>query len=316
MVKETSAIYLYAGSAEYLKDRAIDEFKRALPGGTDIKTFRADEAEAIEITEHLATPSLFSTHRLIILKAFSSLAKKDRAILLSHISKLPSQTTVIIDARDESVLSESEELAKKIVIKRFNVPTEDEVRPWILRACRNLNKRISDEAAMLLQSLHGTRLDMQEKELEKLSLYIGEREEITLDDVELLSGRSAAESAFDLVWIIDKGDVPGSMQFIQDLYKSGKRPHEIVGLITWHLKRLLTGFDELKRGQSEFNISRTLKLAKRFQGPFFKMLKSLKRSDIIRKLEVLCETDRELKRGKLGQELSLELAVLKLCLRS
>ena len=55
-----------------------------------------------------------------------------------------------------------------------------------------------------------------------------------------MAGRSLASSAFDITWAIENGKIDESLSIISDLVKAGKKHYEIIGLLCWHVKRLLT----------------------------------------------------------------------------
>jgi len=109
---------------------------------------------------------------------------------------------------------------------------------WALRALRARNKEISDEALAELISNIGPNHRQLENEAEKLSLYAGQRAEITVEDVKTIATRNKQARAFAVGDALGNRDLPRLLRTLdEELWemKSDSRKSEIgilYGLIT------------------------------------------------------------------------------------
>jgi len=102
-----------------------------------------------------------------------------------------------------------------------------------------LGKRIGPQAAAALESLvGGDQVRRLHAELEKLALFVGDREEIRADDVHQVVERSKVVE-FLLTHSIEKRDFAGAMEGLRQLLESGGGLPQAVASIATCLRQLL-----------------------------------------------------------------------------
>ena len=79
---------------------------------------------------------------------------------------------------------------------------------WVLKALRARQKEISDEALAELISRVGPNARQLDAEVEKLSLYVGDRKDIELEDVSAICARNKMARAFALGDALGDRDLP------------------------------------------------------------------------------------------------------------
>jgi len=151
-------------------------------------------------------------------------------------------------------------------------------------------------------------------ELEKLIAFVGERKSIKASDVEELVGRSVEASAFDIGWQIGRRDAASALRLVSDLMRSGKRPHEIVGVISWHLNRLLKALELRGNGRCDNDIAAELGIRWKDTDAFFGQMKAFDINEVRSKIKALLAADLDIKRSRYDQGMVLEFAVIRLCL--
>jgi DNA polymerase III subunit delta len=166
----------------------------------------------------------------------------------------------------------------------------------------------------MLKELQGSNLEALSQELEKVASFVGKRDTVTSADIEKLVGKSAVESAFELGWAIGDRDLEKAIRLVSQLMLEGKRPHETIGLISWHLNRMLKAKALAAKGETAYSVSSILRIARRHQDAFFRQVKSFTLNEIKKKLDILLEADLDIKRTRFEPILVLELAIVKLCL--
>jgi DNA polymerase III subunit delta len=84
----------------------------------------------------------------------------------------------------------------------------DQAENWVRKAIRTKAKEISEEALAEIVSRVGPNARQLESEVEKLSLYVGDRKEIGLEDVEAICTRNKMARAFALGDALGDRDLP------------------------------------------------------------------------------------------------------------
>lgn len=319
MVNPGTSIFLFIGSERYLKENALNNLKASLKEQSpaeeiDCKVFYGDQSSAREIIDHAASFPLFSSKKLITIKDFDGLPKEDRSRLAEYLKRPAKSTYVIIDAEDEDDVKEISMAVRDARTMRFSPPADGELSSWITKYLGSRGKSIETGAVEMLKELQGPNLTALIQELEKLASFVGDRNCVTAADVEALVGKSAVESAFELGWAIGDKDVARAMKVVSRLMTEGKRPHETIGLISWHLSRILKAKILQAGGEGPSAIAGMLRIARKYQDHFFRQMRSFGLGQIKKKMDVLLEADLDIKRTRLDPVLVLELVILKLCL--
>ena len=84
----------------------------------------------------------------------------------------------------------------------------DQAEMWARKAIRSKEKEISEEALGEIITRVGPNPRQLDSEVEKLSLYVGDRKEITLEDVEAICSRNKMARAFALGDALGDRDLP------------------------------------------------------------------------------------------------------------
>jgi len=313
-----SSIFLFVGTERYLKDNELSRLKTSLLGtdssNLDYKIFYAGETNIGQILDYVNGSSLFSSKRLAVIRDPEKLPKEDRGRLAGYISNPSDSAFLVMDTEDGSIIEELAPVARNIRISRFGELTDSELSTWIERYAAGKGKGISQDAVHVLKELTGRSLLILSGELEKLVMYAGQRPMIDASDVENLVGKSAIASGFDIAWAIGEKNIDKALAIVSELIAGGKRPHEIIGLLCWHLNRILKAKSLYAKGESAAAVAGILKIHRRYNEQFFRQVRSFGFDQLKSKLDTLLEADMGIKRSRLDQALMLDLAVIRLCL--
>lgn len=318
MVNTGPSVFLFIGSERYLKENALAKLKTSLKTSPseeiESSTFYGTHSSAREILEHAASFPLFASKKLITIKEFDSLPKEDRSRLAEYLKAPARSTYVVIDAEKADDVEEISAAVPGARMTKFYPPRDGELSSWITKYLGARGKSIDTGAVEMLKELQGPNLVALMQELDKLASFTGEKGRVTVSDVEALVGKSSVESAFELGWAIGDKNVAKAMNVISRLMLEGKRPHETIGLISWHLNRILKIKVLQERGETMPSIAGILNIKGRYEDHFFRQARSFTLSQIKKKLETLLEADLDIKRTRFDPILVLELAIVKLCL--
>lgn len=318
MVNLKSSVFLVVGTEQYLKDKAIGELKTSLmadaSSALDCKVFSGPDTSAREILDYSATLPFLAERRLAIIREFEKLPAEDRTRLIEYIKNPPQSTCLVFDSGDPDTAAEFRRANPAVTVMRFTEPTDIELERWVAQFFSGRGKTITADALEILKELQGKNLRALEQELEKLAAFVGDRASIGLEDVEALVGKSAVSSAFDLLGAMNERNMDTAMRIVAELKAGGKRPHEIIGLLSWHFKRMLKAKSLQMEGSSNASIASAVRLRRDSAASFFLQLNALDMDGIKAKMETLLKADLDIKRTRFDPSLVLEFTVMRLCL--
>ena len=319
MVASSPAVFLFIGSDSYSKERAVEslvaDISKGAPKELEYKVFHGRDADPSDILDHIRTTPLFSEKRLILIRDAGQMSSEGIGLLVGTLKDFPRSTSLVFDFEDDSILKDHPALAKAASVKMFGELKGQRLISWATDLVSSRSgKIIENDAIHLLAELKGALPINLVGELEKLMAFTGERKVIKASDVEEAVGRSASASAFDLSWEIGRKDASGALRLVSDLMRSGKRPHEIVGILSWHLKRVLRALVLRRDGRPDHEIAREIRIRRDDSDIFFRQLGAFGIDGVKSKIEILLSADLDIKRTRYDPGLLLEFAIIRLCL--
>ncbi|MGH7363905.1 MAG: DNA polymerase III subunit delta, partial [Candidatus Methylomirabilales bacterium] len=199
------------------------------------------------------------------------------------------------------------------VAMAFTPLREGEARTWLREEALRLGKRLTPEAAGLLVSLLGPETQRLAAELEKLTLFIGEGEQIEAGSVEALVGEERVRRIFELADAVASRDLEAALHLSRRLLALGEPPLALLGMLARQLRLLLRAQDGLAAGKRGPDLARELGLQP-FLGPRLEaQARQVSPAWVEGGLKRLARLDAELKGGRRDGALSLDLAYLDLC---
>lgn len=320
MVNSKPSVFLFIGNDIYLKNRALEELSSSLLDRSskelDYKVFYGGDLDIAEVLDHANTIPFLASKKLIVIKDAEKISREEASRLITYIKNPISSTCLILESADDSFLSGENDVAGYVNVRRFDNLSDNELSAWIKRLIskKSGSKTISTDAVESIKELQGQDLLSLDQELEKLIAFVGEKGEISSDDVGEVVGRTLTVSAFDLADAIETKKIDDALSIIADLILSGKKHYEIIGLLCWHLKRVMKAVMLREKGESDFRIANALRISKRYADDFFGQLAALDLGKVRLRMQILLEADLDLKRTKYDPALVLEFAVIRMCL--
>ena len=233
--------------------------------------------------------------------------------LVETLGQLPPTTNLVFlegtIRRDNPLLRHLEPVAQ---VRECRPLVGDALEGWITRRVSESGGSIGRQAVRKLVDLVGGNLWALSGELEKLTLYAGEK---AIDEgmVEVLVAHSREASVFRAVDAIIGGHASNAMRLVGGLRESGADASYVISMLARQLRLILVLQELLARrvpkgelGQrlgvtAEFAVRRTEEQARRYN-----------QEQVVRMYRQLLNTDLAIKRGELGDQLALEILVAQL----
>ena len=151
-------------------------------------------------------------------------------------------------------------------------------------------------------------------ELDKLITYMGDRKNISVDDILTVISDTSASSQDDLNYFIAQGQVDKAIASYNRLIFEGENPVSIVRAISYHFMKLLDCAIKMEKGETADKVVFSIKPPLMFfrKNAFISQLKIWNRSRILTALSLLYQTERECKTTDLPAEQVASFTILRI----
>ncbi len=242
----------------------------------------------------------FAGRRFVLLKEADQMAAPARDAVLNQLKSLSKSSVLVVLAGPldtKSPLRKAFEAHKSAWCIPCYPLEGRELMSWIRTALRDAGFAVDDDAVtMLAERLEGD-VRNAESELEKLSLFLGDRRRVTLDDVLESVGASGTQNGFALASAALSGRPAPALTILDGLLEGGEEPLALLGLLTQRLRRLIQGAAMLDKGQNPEAVAAALQVFWKEKNEFFAQARGLSSRHLANALLRCQEADRELKSG-------------------
>lgn len=323
--KQYAPVYVLYGEESYLMEEFISfarkEMIDAAYADFNLSEHDCTEQSLADILQDAETFPFMAEHRLVVAqnayflsaaKPPSSKVENDPSILTGFLDNPPPFSSLIFTVNADK-LDERKKIVKtlqqKAVVVSFQPLKDQELYAWIERRAKKYKARIEREDAARLVTMCGSELRLLDKELEKLSLYVGEDGCIDEKTIQLLAARSLEHDVFALVEAVVSGRLSEAFRTMYDLFKTGEEPIKLLSLFARQIRLLLSVKMWAPRGYSQQQLAGMLKVHP------FAVKKAIEQARYfdeqgLRKLLALCaEEDFRMKSGQVDKQLAIELFI-------
>lgn len=232
-------LYLFSGEEQFLIDEVVDALiDHAVDPSS--KSFNLDIVYGgeIDVKDVVAIASSFpmmSERRVAIVRDADKLASSDasRDILMRYLDNpVPSTILVCIAPNADMRLAIFKAFGNHGLAVKFQKLHERAVPNWINRHVQKLGRKITYEACDLLLSRVGTSLAELSNEVDKILIYVGDKDFIDVDDVEAVVGFSKIYNIFELQKAIGKRNPTRAIEILEHMLDAGESPIYIIVMLT------------------------------------------------------------------------------------
>ena len=243
-------VYLFYGPETLIRKSALEQLKKRLlmPGLEGINCTTLQNPAAQQLIESCETLPMMSDYRLIIAEDCALLQtgrakdeESDSAQLIDYIKRVPPTTCLVfymngaIDKRKKLTSA----LMKQPGVVSFDALDDAGLWRWMNQTLRRSGKTMAQDACELLAFQSGRDLTMLSGELQKLSAYAGEREEITAKDVDQIATKTAESTVFAMAEAISARKAQEAFSLLSVLLNGGEQRIGILAMITRHYRQML-----------------------------------------------------------------------------
>lgn len=273
--------------------------------------------ELADVLDDLRTLPFLTPRRLVRVCDADSFITRYRQELEDYAEN-PSTTGVLL--LECKTLAANTRLYKRIsavgkVIKCEPIAAR-KVPAWLVaRARDHYGKRLDPRAAALLCDQIGADLGLLDAELQKLSLYVGDRRQISATEVEDLTGHCREEQVWGILSAIAAGDQARALELWEEVWQTDRAASaRAIGGIAFTVRRLLNAKRAQEGGATVDELRKTMMIWRDDQR-LRAELASFTTSQVELMLCKLLEADVAAKTGVMSVRSSIEAFIIELCQR-
>lgn len=322
--KDLTPLVFY-GDNEYSKKKILENTIKEVLGNNvsdlNYETYYSDEIDLTSILEKAYIESFFTSKRIIVIKFLSikyleDLSDADKKALLEYI-KLPSNNALLILLIYGDTFRKTKgflnELAKYIEITELKLPKEQESIFFIKDKCKKFCKNIAKDAIDILLEKSGNDFLNLENELNKLFLYVKDKNYIDAKDIENVVVDSKTREIFELTTFVGLKKLNDSLIILNNIFKQEEDASVILVSIAIHFRRIWITKSLVAKGKRRFDIAKALKVKEGSVYYILKQINNFSYDDLAGNFEKLLKADLKIKTSNIPSKFILEGLIIDLC---
>lgn len=246
-------IYLFYGIEEYLKEFYLEQLENIVLSDSykELNKIILKDDNIEKIIEACETYPIFSKKKLVVVKdsglfkgsktnSSASQNTGKKAELTNYLKNLPDYTCLIFYEKEvDKRLTIVNSIKNNGLVVEFPLQASSELCQWIINNFKKYNKKIDKQAALKLLEYSDQTMYSIIKEIDKLILYVDQREQISIQDIEAVCTKSINVRIFDLMDAISAKSSKKSFELLNELIDSKEHPSKIFYMISKHIKQML-----------------------------------------------------------------------------
>ncbi|MBS1597772.1 MAG: DNA polymerase III subunit delta [Bacteroidetes bacterium] len=213
-------IYWFEGEEEYYINQLMDYAEHSILPETEkafnLTIFYGKDADWPAVVNACRRYPMFAEKQVVLLKEAQQMKDIDK---LEPYIQNPLASTIFIVSYKEKKVDGRSRLAKLLKEKGELLSTkkmyENQLPEWTSDLIKSKGHTITQKALMLLIDHIGNDLARIDNEIDKILINLGNRKNITEDDIEQYVGVSKEYNVFELQDALSRKDVPKALRIIQ-----------------------------------------------------------------------------------------------------
>lgn len=224
-----------------------------------LSKFEGDRAEPADVLDEARTLSLLGDMRVVVVSEADGFISNHRKVLERYCADPSESGCLILECKSFAANTRLYKMVNRFGgVVKCEAPRRAALTSWIAeRAWRVYGKRLEPGAAERLREYVGESLGIFDQELAKLSTYVAQRPDITVNDVDALVGNIREQAVFAITGAMADGDVRTALhQWERVLATDRAAPGRAIGGLAWGIRRLLEAHDAVAGGTPVANLAR------------------------------------------------------------
>jgi DNA polymerase-3 subunit delta len=314
---EPGPLYFLYGRERYLVDRAVDLLRaRVLDPRTrdfNYELYYGKEAGAARIVQAARTLPMMAKRRLILVRDADEMKADELAGLISYVSDpAPESCVVFVGEKIDQRLKFFTAFKKHGTLVKLDPLYERQLPDFVRGEARARGVAFAPDAVQLVVDEIGAELGQLADAVERLSIYVGERKQVSAEDVVAVVATTRQRSVFELANAVGERDRARALAMLATMLEARESGVRIVAMLARHLRQLWITSELLERTRDKFEIAQALGIPPFFVDDMMRQARTLDRARAAKMHAALFLADKNLKSSRLDDARILESLVLEL----
>lgn len=312
-------VLLIIGSEPYLKKLLVEILKergaKEHGEGFACRTLYAHSHTARQAVAECRSGEFFVTRKLVFLHEIERYRKDDLGALAEYVRAPDGAASLVMTAESVDGRTAFAKAIGKAPGGRVDLKPmyENEMSSWVGALAKRCGKRVGREAREALAELCGTNLMVLAAEMEKLGIFVGERETIEAEDVAAVVGRGRTETYYRLRDAILERRTSEALEIWGILVDEGESAYALLGRLRQTLRELVNAKELAAQGTGMEAVGRALGIPAWRTRALEGVVSKTSLEELRRHLVLLFEADVELRRSRLTERQVAERLLVSLC---
>ena len=266
--------YFFYGEETYPAERFVLDLQALLipPDAGDFRPdlFYLDETKWAEIIDTARTmPFLFSPWRIVVVrvpekkpdsdkwgeKEAKLVSEAEEKLLKAYFASPSSRTLMVVvlpgKIRKSHPLIRVFSSLPGVAVKELKSLRSNQLRPWMEGKARSVGKALTADAALRLLEIVGCDLRLMDNEIEKLAVYVDDKKTIDAADVNQATAWVREFDPYELDNALEKADLRECLIVLDNLFKVGEKPVDILRQIVSFFRNILMAQTQLREESAD-----------------------------------------------------------------
>jgi DNA polymerase-3 subunit delta len=317
---EIRPVYLIHGDESLLVEDAWGRVSRKALGNAmaqfNEELFRARENTAADVLASCHTLPVMADRRVVLVREINFWKAGEQAGLLPYV-EAPNPSTCLILVSQEKLDGRSKLVAavrKSGVVIEARHPYGRELMQRVHGLAKDTGKKLDQDAADLLLDLAGKDLQGLKMQVEKLALYVGDRQRITREDVSEAVADVKLFTIFEFTDALGNKNLEAALRSFNRMLELGEAPVMILSMVTRHFRILFQMMEDRKRGLPVEETAKSFRLPPNImKNNYLPQSRKFKMNELARMWKAFADMDYRLKSSSSSRELMFEQMIIELC---
>lgn len=307
-----SRFHLIFGEESYMVRYYKNKLKTMLSNeGDDMNAsfFEGNQIPIEEVRSLGSTLPFFAEKRLILIE--NSELFKSANEMADYLGEFPETTYVVFVEKNVDKRNRLYKWVQKNgCVTECALAQEKDLIPWVARYLKGFDKKVSRHTVEFFLSKVGFQMDGIVNELDKLIGFVGEREEVTNEDVEAICSGQVVGKIFEMIDAVIAGENERMFQLYGDLLELKEPPLVILHLLGRHINILLQLKDYGTR-MSDRDVAKKIGIPSFTVGKYKSQAKHFQKADLLEMLSERCDCEERFKTGRMSESVVAEFFLVK-----
>ena len=311
---EFKPVYLICGEEAFLKKSYKNRMKDAMVGD-DTMNFHYFEGKGLDLKEIISladTMPFFGDRRLILIEDSGLFKGSGADALVEYLPQMPDTTCMLFV---ENEVDKRNRLYKKVkdlgYVAEMERQDARQLGAWAGGILAKEGKKITGRTMELFLSKTGDDMENIRMELEKVISYTLGRDVITDEDVMTVCTVQVTNRIFDMVAAIVNRQTRKAMDLYADLLAMKEPPMRILFLITRQFQQLMLLKQMSAEGLDRSELAKKASIPPFALGKYQAQCRKFTLADLRQAVEDCVDTEEQVKTGRMGDQLGVELLIMK-----